>query len=449
DVLDRAINYGAASSEDDALIPYIAKGLVGGYRSTYTSLQFFHQAERYRERELRTIWQYRLDLSPEEVELLLGHLYELLETRNRYYFLRQNCAWRLAETLELVVDRDLIPDNKLWVTPIDIFHQLTADDPDGGEAVADLKRIASRETLFLEGYRELSRDKQELVNRVVARPERPLTQHATDLLPPSPAAAYDVLLDYYAYTADTPAEEARQKEVTLARLALPPSPAPRDQRRRPPHTGQRPSMVQVSFLSNERLGEGVELRLRPAYFDLLSGTVGTVPYSEVAMGDARFVIRDGNINLRSLDVVRVTNLSPRTADRPDAGNLSWRVRVGAEDRDLACDKCLLGFAEFGAGKALELQRGLAAYAFLTGRLEAGRNAPSIASVRPSVGLLHNTRGMAFLAEAGFHQGADQFDESRPLARTEIRFGTGQRWDVRLSSGYDRTFESGAAFSFYW
>ncbi|MEM1409511.1 MAG: DUF4105 domain-containing protein, partial [Pseudomonadota bacterium] len=46
DVLDRAINYGAASSEDDALIPYIAKGLVGGYRSTYTSLQFFHQAER-------------------------------------------------------------------------------------------------------------------------------------------------------------------------------------------------------------------------------------------------------------------------------------------------------------------------------------------------------------------------------------------------------------------
>ncbi|MEO1656952.1 MAG: DUF4105 domain-containing protein [Pseudomonadota bacterium] len=449
DVLDRAINYGAASSEEDPIIPYILKGLFGRYQSTYTTLQFFHQAERYREMELRTIWQYKLDLTPDENELLVAHVYELLTSENRYYFLRQNCAWRIAETLELVVDRDLIPDTKPWVTPIDVFHQLTGDEVDGGDAVRDVKRLASRETLFLEGYRALRRDEKRLVDDVIAEPQKSLAELTSESSVVDARKAHDVLVDYYAFTDDTEELDLRGQEVTVARFALPPSERPTEQRRIPPHTGQRPSLFQVSALYNDELGEGVEIRLRPAYFDLLSTTVGTVPYSEVAMGDVRALIRDGRIDLRSLEVVRVTSLSPKSPNTPSSGGLSWRVRVGAEDESLACDDCLLGYAEYGVGKAYEFARGAAVYGLVAARVEAGRQVDSIVHARPSLGVVINRRYTGLSIEGGVLQGLDDDDESRLFGKAEWRLGAGQRWDVRLQATYDEALESSMALGFYW
>ncbi|MFC3301191.1 Lnb N-terminal periplasmic domain-containing protein [Parvularcula lutaonensis] len=448
-VLDRAINYGAASSEDDALLPYLVKGLFGGYQSTYSTIQFYHQAQRYREIELRTIWQYRLDLTPEETRLVTAHVYELLKSENRYYFMRQNCAYRIAETLELVVDRDLVPNTKLWVTPIDVFHQLTGDEADGGDEIADFKRLASRETLFLEGYRALEADGRAFVDRVIAAPDVSVRATLAQAPLDDPSAAYNVLLDHYAYAADTPEEDARLEEVTIERFKLPPSTAPVPERQVPPHTGQRPSLVQVSALANDTLGEGTELRIRPAYFDFLSATVGTVPYSELAMADTRLVIRDGKVDLRSLEAVRVTNLSPRTADAPDAGGLAWRVRFGAEDRDLACDQCLLGYGEFGVGKAYELAEGVALYGLVSGRIEAGRHSESLAHIRPAAGFVINRRAAAFQIEGGILQGLDEDDESRLFGKAELRLGAGQRWDVRVSTAYDEALETAFSLGFYW
>ncbi|MEM9810629.1 MAG: DUF4105 domain-containing protein [Pseudomonadota bacterium] len=449
DVLDRAINYGAASSEDDPLIPYIAKGLFGGYHSTYTSLQFYHQAERYREIELRTIWQYRLKLSDEEARLLITHVYEILTSENRYYFLRQNCAWRIAETLELVVDRDLIPNTKLWVTPIDVFHQLTGDAEDGGPAVDDVKRLASRETLFLEGYAALSVEEKRAVDHSLEAPSEPLSQLIADAGLDDPRAVYDVLLDYYAFTHGTEAEEERQQALTAERFKHPPSNRPTELRRIPPHTGQRPSLIQATALYNDALGEGVEIRLRPAYFDLLSSTVGTVPYSEVSMGDTRVLIRDGGIDLRSLEVVRVTSLSPKTANAPQSGGVAWRFRMGAEDRDLACDRCLLGYAEYGVGKAYEVGRGTLVYGLMNARAEAGRHVDSIVHVRPTAGFLVQRRRVAASLAGGVLQGLDDTDETRLFGEAEVRLGSGQRWDVRLRAAYDEALESGVSVGLYW
>ncbi|MEM7741984.1 MAG: DUF4105 domain-containing protein [Pseudomonadota bacterium] len=448
-VLDRAINYGAASSEDDAIVPYIVKGLFGGYRSTFTSLQFFHQAERYRESELRSIWQYKLDLNAEETLLLTAHVYELLQSENRYYFARQNCAWRIAEVLELVVEKDLIPRSKPWVAPIDIFHRLTGDAIDGGEAVLDVKRLASRETLFLEGYESLPRTEQEAVDKTIALPTKPVMTIVEEAGTADPRALYDVLLDYYAFTDETEADVARGNDVIAARFMLPPSEPARELQRIPPHTGQRPSLISVSALYNDELGAGAELRIRPAYFDFLSATVGTVRFSEVVMADTRLLVRDGTVDLRSLEAIRVSNLRPKTSSDPSSGGLSWRVRVGAEDEDLSCDGCLLGYAEYGAGRAYRLARGAALYGLVSGRVELGAQVDSIAHVRPSLGLVVNRRYVALSIEGAIQQGLDDDDESRLLARAELRLGGGQRWDVKLGSAYDNALESSLSLGYYW
>ncbi|MCG8442672.1 MAG: DUF4105 domain-containing protein, partial [Caulobacterales bacterium] len=97
DLLETSMNYGAAASEDDALVPYVVKGLFGGYRSRFSNLEYFHHNARYREAQLRDVWEYHLRLSPEDVAFLVAHSWEMMGAENRYYFLRQNCAYRIAE----------------------------------------------------------------------------------------------------------------------------------------------------------------------------------------------------------------------------------------------------------------------------------------------------------------------------------------------------------------
>jgi len=49
------------------------------------------------------MWEYELALSPDEVEQITAHTWELLRTRYAYYFFKQNCAYRMSELLGLVI----------------------------------------------------------------------------------------------------------------------------------------------------------------------------------------------------------------------------------------------------------------------------------------------------------------------------------------------------------
>lgn len=444
DVLDTAINYGAADSEEDPLIPYIVRGLTGHYRSTYSTLDFFHHSERFREQQLRDVWQYRLALAPDDVRLLTAHIWELLRAHNRYYFLRQNCAYRVAKALELVVDQDLTPGNKLWMAPVDAFTALTAQ---AGAAVADVKRLASRETEFADGYRYLPQADQNFVDRVVDEPMTPLATLLEETPPQTPGPALDVALDYFAFAENIPA--GREAEALALRFQMPaasPTDRPEPQ---PPHKGQASSLWQVRANINEELGVGAEFRVRPAYFDFLSNTEGTTPYSELSMGDLRVIVRDGEVHLKQLEVVRVTALGLQTGGVPNRDGWAFRFRTGAETKDLSCDDCLLGYVEAGLGEAVELAPGLAAYGLLSARLEAGDQTNSVLSGVGTAGLIYR-RGLAAIAvEGGFQQGVDEDDFTRPFGKAELRLGPGVRWDVRFQAEQREVLEWGVAITGYW
>lgn len=445
-VLERAINYGAASSENDPMLPYVIKGLTGVYHSRFSSLEFFHHSERYREQQLRNIWEYKLDLGQEDVDFLVAHIWEQLEAENRYYFLRQNCAYRIAEAVELVIDTDLSPPGKMWVAPIDVFHSLMEDD---GRNVASIRRLKSRESEFLENYAKLSSGQRKLVDSVLDRPDVPLQTQLSAHTLDDPAPALNVLLDRYAYAEESDASIAREREVLVARMQLPPSPEPNDPEPPPPHSGQRPSLLQVSALYNDELGAGAELRFRPVYFDFLSSTQGTVPYSELSMLDTRVIIRDDTVSLRSLEALKITTLNPSRSGTPDTGANAWQVRVGVADQTLACDDCLAGYAEAGIGKAVKFAPGAVTYGLVSGRLEAGNDVANHIDAQAKLGLLFKGESAALHAEANYLQGIDDFDEGRWTGMVEARLGAGDRWDVRLSLGYDEATESKASLSFYW
>lgn len=449
DVLDTAINYGARSSEDDPIIPYIAKGLTGQYRSTYTSLDFYHHSERFRSEQLRDIWQYRLALDESDVRLLSAHIWELLRAKNRYYFLEQNCAYRIGELLELVVDRQLTPGAKTWMTPVDLFHRLTSDAEPRTPVVEQVTRLASKETQFNDGYRALSREEQKLVDTLIGAAPVAAMPPAAARNGSDPSDAYNVALDYFAFNDDLPYAEERQGRILAARFALPPRPGKRVAPPNPPHEGQRSSLFSVGAISNEDLGSGAEIRVRPAYFDFLSRTEGTQAYSELSMADLRLVARDGTLHLRSLEAVRVTGLGISEGGGPDNGARAWRVRIGAETRDLSCDDCLLGYAEAGLGEGWELRPGMAVFALASGRLESGDQINSSISGVATVGTVIRTPEFGILIEGGVQQGVTRTETTLPFAKAELRLATGKNWDISAAAQVRRSTELGVTIQCYW
>lgn len=452
DLLETSINYGAADSEDDPFFAYVAKGLTGGYRSTFTDLEYFNHNRRYREAQLRDVWAYHLNLDQRDIDLLVAHTWEMLGTENKYYFLRQNCAYRIAELVSVTMDGTLVPQNKAWVTPLDIFHSLSSHTRNGSPLVTHVEHLPSRQTTFRAGYADLPAPARRVVNEVAAGADVQSALSQAGLDPQTQAAALDVALDYDAFAREVDAGAVSDDDHTrllLARLRLPPTRTDAAAAPPPsPHAGQHTSLLQVSPLYNDEFGAGVEFRLRPAYYDLLSPDPGTVPYSELSMFDVRLIAREGDLDLRQIELVRLLALNVTPTGLPNDGGVAWGVRFGVEDRDLSCDDCLVRYAEGAVGKAAK-RGGVAAFALLTGRAQALDVNDNYAQAGVTLGAVAGDGPVKASLIGGVLNELDGDRDALPFIRAETRLGQSRRWDVRFDVEHREALETRSRFSFYW
>jgi hypothetical protein len=95
-----AVNF-AAETGDDRGILYAVRGIVGSYRGYYSLLPYYEKVRQYGDLESRDLWEYPLALTPEQVELLIEHLFELRDVAFPYYYFTQNCSFHLLGLLEV------------------------------------------------------------------------------------------------------------------------------------------------------------------------------------------------------------------------------------------------------------------------------------------------------------------------------------------------------------
>lgn len=460
DLADFVMNYGASYPSNENGLVYLVKGIGGGYQASYSHLPFYNHRFNYAEAELRDVWEYELELNPEQTAFLADHAWEVSGTANRYYFLRQNCAYRLAELVNLVVDEPLIPPDKPWTMPVDVFDRLMRGRP-GKPLVRSVTRYDSRQNAFRRAYFALPSEAQ---RELVAYVEGAATAPDPQLSKQGPVL--DALIDYYSFLAnaksakpgdpDTAAVKSRRDALLLARLRLPAAkaaipPPPKSL----PNEGQKSSMLQLSLVSNDQIGDGLELRVRPAYHDFLTYAPGVLPGSELSFLDTRLSVRDGKVRLRSVDIVKVTalNLSPTGLARDGAA--AWSLRFGAEDRALGCEDCLVGFLEGGWGRAAQVNERTIFYGLLKGRATTAEEPAANFSGGASGGVIFGAeRAWRANLEVGFWQDVDGGRDTRPYGRAELRLGSRTNWDVRARYDWQReagrdTSEVKLALSYYW
>ncbi len=459
DLLNKSMNYGADIPPNENGIAYVINGLFGGYEAGFSHEMFYRMNQVYVENELRDLWEYELALDKTEVDQIVAHSWELLGNKFDYYFVKENCAYRMAELLELIIDEPLLPDITPWSIPSSVFDRLAQVSHRGQPLVRDVRRIPSRQNRFHDSFDRLETHQQRVLEQLIARPLDLTMPAYTALAIKAKVAVVDTLLEYYEFRrlqdSDQGAYKNEKNRLLIERIELPPAtelpPAPvMAQPPAPPHAGPRPTLARISVLTNSHLGEGIELRLRPTYYDSLALDGGRIANAHLAMFDLRIAMIDEAPRLRVLDFVNIETLNLSHTGLPGDGGFAWKLRFGLQDLDLSCHPCTIAHLTSGIGKAYAISQGGVGYAMIDGSVRTPREDVSTLSASAYVGLIMQPLpGWKTMMLAGREGDFGGSREKYSRISWENRFGAQRDWDIRLTYNKQLAEEWQLGFSRYW
>lgn len=449
DLLDTAINYGAFTPPDVGPLPYAIFGLFGGYDAGFTSADFFFHKNNYSELELRDLWEYELSLSPDQVDELVAHVWEMQNAKITYYFLSDNCAYRMGELLELIIDQKFMSKNIRFAIPSALFHKLHEYG-----LVKEVKLIKSRQTRMREKVLSLNQEERRQLKLISTDIDHVKSDEFLSLNEAHRSRTLEAALDYFSYrlvTDETDELKHAKRSVLQERISLPPGKTIwKDQPQRPPHETQRPILTQFGAFYSEKFGNAGSFRLRPALYDIVSPDTGRPPFSSLSIMDVELNASDERLWLKSFNLISVETLNMSKTGLKGDGGFAWRFKVGADQVNLACNTCTVPRGEVGVGKALEISKWLVIYGMIDPRIQSQYQGSGFLSLTPSLSaLITVSDDFRINAVAGrrFYFNSDHTAESMYLV--EGRLGSSRTWDLRVNyqEHIDRRY--GVGVGFYW
>ena len=399
-LFDLTLNYGALIPENENALRYVVRGLLGGYEAGFSDRYFYTQDLVYSHTEFRDIWDYRLDLSNHQRTLLILHIWEIIGRKFVYYFLTRNCALRLAELVDLVVDDLIIERARLWYLPVQLFHRLGAIDAarqrsGNGNLVEAVRFIPSSKRALAHRMQLLTKQEIATVNAILRDGPSSLDTRLKGLSNERKIVVLDSLLAFHKYRfmsrkpTDESALQHLKRKTLLARLQLPAQPrlAPDVPILLSPADGSHPMVFGVGAASGAA-DENPFLRLTWSPFKLErvgrnSMEGGELVLLDVAIG---FFEDRGEIFLDQLDLIRLSSLNTLPVPLGGENPMSWQLRVGAVRVETEEKPAYDGTASFGVGYAKSWRPGIIGYVMAD--LAVHTLSPH-ARLRPHLGLSAN------------------------------------------------------------
>ncbi len=344
---DQTANFGAIGTDQDDPASYILKGVFGGYDGGFSPIGFYFHNASYTERELRDLWEYKLSLTKNDVQYIVSHAWEVLGKRYTYYFFRANCAYRVAELIEIVEGVEIIPKMRPWTIPQAVLQTINAARYEGNALISSRIFHPSRRTRFYQRYQELGKSQRKILGEIVMQKGLLNSPQMQSLELHERGEVLDALLEYQQLTQERkdPLGSSLSPDyiATLSsRLSLPPD----DVVKRfahdgaGPETGKAPSWVQVGITYQPKTGLGQTLRIRPAYYDSLDVDSSHAKHGGLSMGDLMLEHRDQKVRILHLDVIAIDSMNPGITGLPGDKGIGWRLRAGWEQERVSCRNCL-------------------------------------------------------------------------------------------------------------
>lgn len=328
-LLSQTLNYAARIDNSDSLVPYIGKGLFGGYRGFFRVRPYSETVREYSNIDNRDIWEYRLNFSEAEIQQLIRHVWEVKGIDFDYYFLRENCAYRLLALLDVIrpgMDLTAEDDFPVYAIPVDTVRALdTAGLIEARQFRASL--VTELDNYFADP--SVSDKETEIVLAIIAEDIPAESNSILDKLSAVTNAAekrkileqsYNILL----FRGDAESAKARlildlkdqlpDIDVSVTDITIE---AQTDILS--PEKGHESIRVAVGYGQQNTL-QYIDLRFRPAFHDLLDAPRGFVNGAAINVLDTRlkWFVNNGNdsdsseqgLRLETLSLFNVTSLNP-------------------------------------------------------------------------------------------------------------------------------------------
>lgn len=353
-LLDYGINYAANPNTSNPIL-YAFYGFFGGFPGSFANMPYYYKVREYNDFESRDLWEYDLNLTQDEIDMMVAHIWELGSTQFDYFYINENCSYHMLTLLEAAAPRlNLINRIPYYVLPVETVKALFAEPG----LVRDVQYRPSIHTQFNARLSLLSKKEEKALRSLNRNSD---LQALKTFDPTSQAKILDAYIDYFdllnngSLIEKEPNVSRRKQTLLLARSQLPITPplqieAPLEDDPRLSHGSSR---AMFSYTQSQNFGSALGVAVRFALHDVLDPSVGSPTDSEVEFGhiQLRWWESRQQLKLENFTLVGVGTYQPlRSFERRP----SWRMSIGAERvLDERCENCTAGSLKGGVGATIE------------------------------------------------------------------------------------------------
>ncbi|VVO58780.1 hypothetical protein PS862_00704 [Pseudomonas fluorescens] len=379
-LLSYAINFGAYIEGSDNSILYAWKGLMGGYPGLFALVPYQEKLSEYRSLENRDLWEYRLNLTQQETERMVEHVWELKQIQFDYFFFDENCSYRLLELLQVArPSLRLTEQFPLTAIPTDTVKAVKE-----AGLVQSIEYRPSRERELLSRAEPLTDEEQQWVLKVSADQKQLQTPAFKAQARDRQALIIDAAYRLERYRANGQERDPQRAQRSFELLrAINQNPAPELDIPQPglPEDGHESRTWQAGIGTRGDQAFG-EYGLRMAYHDLNDNAESFPLGAQIEILQMKLRQYEGNQwQLQQLDLATIRSLTPRNELLQP---LSWQVTGGLErvpgKHD---DETLVSHVNGGGGGTWQLDDDMLGFALGTVRVE--HNSDFAGFIAPAAG----------------------------------------------------------------
>lgn len=327
-----AVNYAATVTEADGW-SFAWNGLTGQYPGEYSLMPYYRKVKEYGDLESRDLWEYELNLSPEETRFLVEHIWEMKHVNFPYYFVSDNCAYRLLGLIDLVRPTlNLKQQFKVAAIPVETIKAIEQEG-----LVKETVYRPALETQLLSQARQHGRSLAKVAHTLVFVDvdQMPILLQKYSELDRAKILemAYDDL--YLQFTGRH--VEASVAQPRLRQLLSLRSQIELEKQRQPPIQPKvDPTQAHDARHFSVNMGEVqgrkmIEIEHRQAYHDLLDPQGGFRTGTQLLFWEGAIQYREDEFKLEHFDFLAVNSYNPIT---PFKTPLSWGFNFGWQQEAL-------------------------------------------------------------------------------------------------------------------
>ncbi len=368
-LLAYSVNFAANTDRTDNDIVFSYKGMFGGYPGVVSVTPYYQKVNEYSALESRDIWEYQLNIEKHHVNQFVRHIWETKDTWFDYYFISENCSYRLLALLDAAVPNlNLANEFPGATVPVDTIRVLYKNNL--------VKNVLYRPSVSS----ELNAMQQQVPHKIQTQAkilvESPQSLQQNEFLKLTNEEQAQALELAFAYTRYLSVQEKKAKpalrKTSLKILSKRSKIAIKDvfSKVSPPiyrdDQGHKTQRIQISSGKTQQQ-EFKQLGFRMTYHDLLDPVAGFLPGAQIQMGNISVrQYQNDELKVQDFNVIDITSLSTRNNFIKPA---AWRVS-GAFKRLPGLQNISYWTLNGGRGVAYELLNGIT-YGLIEGELATG------------------------------------------------------------------------------